>query len=117
MPDLRDLFRHATNTVTFEAGQTIFEEGQPGDIMYVIQEGEIDIVSHGRLLETVGAGEIVGEMALIDNEPRSASAIARTACTLVPVTQKRFLFMVQETPFFAIDVMHLMANRLRRLHT
>lgn len=49
-------FRHETDVVTFAAGQTLFSEGDPGDVMYVVQEGEVDIVIQSRLVETVGPG-------------------------------------------------------------
>ncbi len=59
---------------------------------------------------------MIGEMALIDHLPRSASARATTDAKLVPIDQRRFLFLVQETPFFAIHVMKVMADRLRRMN-
>lgn len=109
-----ELFQHAEDYVTFKAGTRIFEEGQPGDFMYAVVEGEVEIVSGGRLLETAVAGGLIGELALIDRTGRSASAIARTDCKLVPVDAKRFQFMIRETPFFALQVMRIMAERLRR---
>jgi CRP-like cAMP-binding protein len=68
------------------------------------------------VLETVGPGGIIGEMALINTSARSASAIARTDSKLVPITAKRFQFLVQQTPFFALQVMEVMADRLRRMN-
>ena len=109
-----ELFQHAKDFVTFKAGERIFEAGQPGDYMYAVVEGEVDIVSRGKVLETTGAGGIVGELALIDRSPRSASAFARSPCKLVPVDAKRFEYMVQQTPFFALQVMRIMTERLRR---
>ena len=114
MTNLSSLFQHSTNVETFAAGTTIFEEGTPGDTMYVIQEGQVDVFFRDKLIETVGEGEPIGEMALIDNEVHSATCVAKTHCVLIPVTQKRFLFMVQETPYFALNVMRIMANRLRK---
>jgi CRP-like cAMP-binding protein len=112
--DLSGLFRHASNSISFSAGQTIFEEGQPADYMYVILEGSVDISARGRYLDTAEPGSIIGELALIDHNVRSATVVAKTDCRLVPVSQKQFLFMVQETPNFAIRVMHIMAERLRK---
>jgi CRP/FNR family transcriptional regulator, cyclic AMP receptor protein len=109
-----DLFRHTDDAVAFEAGQVIFESGQPGDVMYVVLDGEVDILVHDRIVDTAGPGSIVGEMALIDAQTRSATARARTACRLVPVTERRFTFLVQQTPYFALTVMRIMAERLRR---
>jgi CRP/FNR family transcriptional regulator, cyclic AMP receptor protein len=109
-----ELFQHSEDYVTFSAGSVIFEEGQPGDTMYAVIAGEVDIVSRGKVLETTGAGGLVGELALIDRSVRSASAVARTDCKLVPVDAKRFQYMVSQTPFFALQVMAIMAERLRR---
>lgn len=109
-----DLFRHSNDWVGFEAGKTIFAEGEPGDCMYVVLEGDVDIVSGERVIETAGAGSIIGELALIDRAPRSASAVARTAARLVPVDAKQFQYLIQQTPFFALQVMAIMAERLRR---
>lgn len=108
-------FRHETDVVTFAAGQTLFSEGDPGDVMYVVQEGEVDIVIQSRLVETVGPGGVVGEMALIDGSYRSGSAIAKTDCKLVPLDETRFKVYVHNTPFFAIQVMRVMASRLRHM--
>ena len=65
-------------------------------------------------LETVSSDGIFGELSLIDQETRIASAIARTDCTLQVIDKRHFLFLVQETPVFALQVMKVMANRLRR---
>lgn len=112
-----NLFRQATDGQTFAAGQVIFSEGQPGDVMYVIQAGEVEITLGGGVIDTAGPGEIIGEMALIDQRARSATAIARTECTLVPVDAKRFTYMIQQTPYFALTVMQVMVDRLRRRMT
>jgi CRP/FNR family transcriptional regulator, cyclic AMP receptor protein len=109
-----DLFRNATDVVSFPAGAVIFKEGEPGETMYVVKDGAIDVFIHDKLIDTVEPGSIVGEMAIIDSGPRSATAVARTLCQLVPIDQKRFSFLVQGTPYFAIQVMQIMANRLRR---
>jgi CRP-like cAMP-binding protein len=65
-------------------------------------------------LGTLSAGAIVGEMALIDkNAPRSASVIAKTNCRLAPIDEKRFEWMVAQTPSFALHVMRVFVDRLR----
>ena len=99
----------------FSAGQHIFTTGQPGDVMYVIKEGEVEVVINGKVVDTVGPGGILGEMALIDKRPRSATAIAKTDCKLVSVNEQRFQRLVQQTPHFAIQVMKVMAQRLRQM--
>jgi CRP/FNR family cyclic AMP-dependent transcriptional regulator len=109
-----NLFRNATDGQSYTAGQTIFEAGAPGDVMYVVQEGEVDIMLAGRVIDSSGPGGIIGEMALISDKPRSASAVAKTDCKLVPIDEKRFTFLVQQTPYFSIQVMRVIAERLRR---
>jgi CRP/FNR family transcriptional regulator, cyclic AMP receptor protein len=110
-----DLFRHADDAESYAAGQYIFAKGDPGEIMYAVVEGEIQILVDGQVIDRVGPGGIFGEMALIDNSPRSGSAMAAVDSKLVPISKKRFLFLVQQTPFFSLDVMSIMAERLRRL--
>ena len=100
-------------TRDYKAGETIFREGEPGLEFYVIRTGQVRILSGNRLLETLGANEIFGEMALIDTAPRSATVIAETDVTVAPVTEKQYLFLVRHTPFFALKVMRVLAERLR----
>jgi len=107
-------FRNSSEFQNFQAGQPIFEEGQAGDFMWAVQEGEVEIIIKGKVVETIGRGGIFGEMALIDNEPRSATALAKTDCRLVPVNEQRFTYMVHETPFFALQVLRVTVGRLRR---
>lgn len=111
------IFRNSTDFIEFAPGQVIFNEGDTGDRMYAVIEGTVDIVKGGKVIDSAGPDHIIGEMALIDHAPRSASAVARTPCKLVPVDQKRFTFLVQQTPYFSIQVMRVMADRLRRLMT
>ena len=110
-----DLFRNTDEYETYEPGQVVFEEGQPGDVMYAVIEGEIEISTKGKVVDHITPGGIIGEMALIDNSPRSGTARAARPSKLVPVSQKRFTFLVQQTPYFAIQVMSIMAERLRRM--
>jgi len=109
-----NLFRNEANYETYQDGDWVFTEGQPGDVMYVVKQGRVDIVFEDNVIETVNAGDILGEMALIGNNIRSANAVARGECQLVPIDEKRFNFLVQQTPGFAINVMKIMADRLRR---
>jgi CRP-like cAMP-binding protein len=99
---------------TYSSGEIIFAAGDKGDKMYVIRSGEVEIERDGKIVEKLGPGGIFGEMALIDGEPRAATAKAKTACEVAPITEKTFLFLVHETPFFAISVMRALADRLRR---
>jgi len=109
------LVRFAGEQRAFTAGQVIFTAGSPGDVMYVVKEGEVEVLVRGRVIETIGPGGILGEMALIDRNPRSASALAKTDCQLVPIDEARFTYLIQQTPYFALEVMRVMARRLRHM--
>ena len=102
---------------TYRAGQTVFDEGDEGDRLFVVRSGSVALSVRGRALESVGAGGLFGEMAVIDREPRSATAVAEVDSELVAIDKRRFWFLVQETPYFAEIVMRVMADRLRRQTT
>jgi len=99
----------------FPAEAVIFQQGEPRTVMYVVNAGEVEIRLGGKVLEVVGPNGIFGEMAMVDGGPRTATAVARTECKLVPIDQRRFQFLVQQTPFFAIEVMRVLVGRLRRV--
>jgi CRP-like cAMP-binding protein len=98
----------------YQPGEIIFSQGDNGDQMYVVRSGEVEIERDGKVVEKLSSGQVFGEMALIDGSPRAATARARTVCELAPISEKAFVFMVHETPFFALTVMRTLAERLRR---
>lgn len=109
-------FHNAEDSITFQAGQVIFKEGDTGDVMYAVLDGEVEIWVGDKKVDTLTADDIFGEMALIDGGPRSATALAKTTCKVMPVSEKRFNAMVRETPYFALNVMRIMSARLRRMN-
>jgi CRP-like cAMP-binding protein len=109
-----DLFKNEKDTLFYSAGETIFDEGEPGSTMYAVVTGDVDIILHGELLDTVSHGGIFGEMGIIEPAPRSAKAMARTDCQLVAVDENRFKMLVHTTPFFALQVLRITVDRLRR---
>jgi CRP/FNR family transcriptional regulator, cyclic AMP receptor protein len=108
------LFQNSEDYEGFKAGETIYEEGEYGDFMYVIIDGEVEVWHDGAQIDTLSAGDIVGELALIDHKPRSTTVRAKTDAKMVSISQKRFLFLVEQTPFFALHVMQTLAERLRK---
>ena len=84
--------------------------------MYVVKEGEVEIRLRDTVVEVVGQDGIFGEMAMVDGQARTATAVARTDCKLVPIDQKRFQFLVQQTPLsLRSTVMQVLVERLRRV--
>jgi CRP/FNR family cyclic AMP-dependent transcriptional regulator len=109
-----NIFRHSPDARDIAAGEMLFDQGDTGEAMFAVVEGNIELSLNGVVIEDVGPGGILGEMALINPAPRTARATARTAARVVPVDQSRFMYLVQEHPTFAIQVMRVMAERLRR---
>ena len=98
---------------SFKAGDVIFQQGDAAEELYVVQSGTVEIRLGNRVLDTLPELSIFGEMALIDRSPRSATAVTATDVSLVPVGEKQFLFLVSRTPHFALNVMRVLAQRLR----
>ncbi|HML22698.1 MAG TPA: cyclic nucleotide-binding domain-containing protein [Aggregatilinea sp.] len=112
-----NFFKKWNTALTFAEGEVIFREGDPGKVMYGVQSGEVQIIVNGQVVEVVGTGGIFGEMALIEQAPRSATVIAATECVIAPVDQLGFMFLTAETPSFALMIMSTMAQRLRRMNS
>ncbi|HWZ05644.1 MAG TPA: cyclic nucleotide-binding domain-containing protein [Bradyrhizobium sp.] len=101
------------DAIPFKRGSIIFREGDEARELFVIKSGHVRIQIGNRTITELGVDSIFGEMALIDSEPRSATAIALTDAELVPVSEKQFLFLVSQTPYFALKVMRVLVQRLR----
>lgn len=97
-----------------DAGEPVFFEHQTGNEMYAVLSGRIDILTYGKLLETVGPGGMFGEMALIDDGPRSAAALAAEPSEVAVIPRELFAALVRNEPAFALHVMSVLAERLRR---
>lgn len=111
------LFENSPDIIEVPVGGTIFERGDDaGGKMYVLLEGLVEIRIGDRTVETVEPGGFFGEMALIDEAPRSATAVAQVRSRLARVAEKQFIFMVQQTPFFSLHVMRVLVTRLRNLN-
>ena len=89
------------------------EQGDPAEELFIIKSGRSKSGSAIACSTRLPELSIFGEMALIDHGPRSATAVAATDATLVPVGEKQFLFLVSRTPYFAINVMRVLVQRLR----
>ena len=112
--NLAELFHHETEFETLAAGQTLFKEGETGHLMYILMSGTAMIFVRERLVETAEAGAIVGEMAMLDEAVRTATVVAKTDCRFLPIERKRFNFLIQQTPNFALHIMRTIADRLRK---
>jgi CRP-like cAMP-binding protein len=105
-----DSFGKTENVAEMES---LFIEGQASDRMYLLVEGEVSLLRNKKTLDIVKAGEIFGEIAVIAQQPRSATAIARKFCQVLVMDARQFQQALQATPEFALMLMNIMNNRLR----
>ena len=101
---------------TRKAGEIIFATGQPGEVMYIVKSGTVQIIVGDRVFDIVGAGQTMGEMAILDDAARSATARALTDCEIVAIDKQRLLEMVQREPLVAIAMTRSMVRRLRSMN-
>jgi len=110
--NLLEVFKDSDDLVEFPAEAVIFTQGAEGNYMYVVMEGEVFISLGDKVLATALPGEIVGEMALINADIRSATVTAKTDCLLALIDQKSFESLIKHVPEFSLHVMNVLANRL-----
>jgi len=112
---LDDLLREADDLVPrrFIPGKPIMTAGETGLYMYVVLEGSVAVSVQDSIVERIGPGGVLGEMALIDRSPRAASAVAETHCSLLPISRSEFLGLVKNNPVFAVSLLKTLADRLR----
>jgi serine phosphatase RsbU (regulator of sigma subunit) len=117
MPDLDvlALFANVPNYVVYPSGQVLVTEGELGDTMFILLEGELAITIEGRSIDHLTTGSVFGEMALVDSRPRSATVTAISDCKIIPINRERFAELVSDNPQFGLEVMRIMSSRLRRL--
>ena len=111
--DMRMFAQRAGANVTFGAGSVVFNKGDPGSCMYIVQSGVIEMVIGDKVIETVGPNEAIGFMSMIDTQPRSSTARVREDSELSVIDQRTFRFMVDEVPNFALYIMGVLARRIR----
>lgn len=113
--DFDKLERSGVPFASIPAGEKVFLQDEAGGTMYLVRSGLVDILMFGRVLETVGPDGIFGEMSLIDDAPRSAAALVATNTEVAIVDRAAFLKLVGDEPAFALYVLQVLAQRLRRL--
>ena len=111
--DMRMFAQRAGASMTYAAGSVIFNKGDPGSCMYVVQSGVIEMVIGDKVVEVCGANEAIGFMSMVDGAPRSSTARVKEACELSLIDQRKFRFMVDEVPNFALYIMGVLARRIR----
>ena len=111
--DMRMFAQRTGASVTYPTGSIVFTKGDPGSCMYIVQSGVLEMVIGDKVIEICGPNEAIGFMSMIDGAPRSSTARVKEACELSLIDQRKFRFMVDEVPNFALYIMGAMARRIR----
>jgi CRP/FNR family cyclic AMP-dependent transcriptional regulator len=111
--DMRMFAQRAGANMTFSAGSVVFNKGDPGSCMYIVQSGVIEMVIGDKVIEVCGPNEAIGFMSMVDGAPRSSTARVREACERSVIDQRKFRFMIDEVPNVALYIMGAMARRIR----
>jgi len=105
----------AGDEITMTAGTLIVDQGQMGREAFVILEGEVIVKRNARKVASLGVGDVVGELSLLDHGPRTATAVCETDCTLLVIDQRRFLGVLDDVPAISHKLMASLAGRIRAL--
>jgi CRP/FNR family cyclic AMP-dependent transcriptional regulator len=114
--DPLELFDREPDCIVLESGQDLFKKGDSGCHMYFVKSGQLQVIDSGQVFETVTSGGIVGEMALASKDVRSATVRALIRSVVVPIDDTQFLFLVQQSPLFAMRVVRVMSARLKAMN-
>ena len=114
--DFRILDRPDVPVRKVAAGETIILEGGVAHEMFLLRKGRAEIRVKDQPIEEVGPGGIFGEMALIDQSPRSATVVALEDTEIIAINERLFVILVQDAPYFALDVMRTLVERIRAMN-
>ena len=103
-------------TMRYEAGKAIMNEGDAGTSMYIVLDGRVAISIKGKVVENLGAGGTFGEMALVDQSPRTASAVAETECALLAINRTALIALVKNEPAVGLTMLRSVTARLRHMN-
>jgi CRP-like cAMP-binding protein len=111
--DVEAIAAGESRVMVFGNGASVYRRHERGECAFIIRRGQVEIHERGLAVEIMQPGEIFGEMALIDNEARTASAVAVGEVEIIPIDRSLFAALIRDDPDFAQTIVHLMARRLR----
>jgi CRP/FNR family transcriptional regulator, cyclic AMP receptor protein len=112
---IRGVFKNARTTRTLSPDEVLFSQGDAGDSMYGVISGAVELRRGDRVMLRIGPDGAFGELAIIDGSPRSLTAVAVEPTEIAEINRREFLFLVHETPTFAIDVMRSLSELIHEL--
>jgi CRP/FNR family transcriptional regulator, cyclic AMP receptor protein len=113
--DMRGCARSAGSTQSFPEKSVIFERGDPCDCVYIVQSGVVELHIGDKLVDVCGENDVIGFMAMLDDTPRTSTALVKENAELTCLNKRTFRYMLEEVPYFALYIMDAMARRLREV--
>lgn len=105
----------AGDEIKMAAGTVIVDQGQTGREAFVVLEGSVTVKRNNRKIATLGPGDVVGELSLLDHGPRTATAVCETDCELLVLDQRHFRGVLEQVPTLATKILASLAGRIREL--
>ncbi len=112
---VKGVFVRANEIRAYAPGEVVFAQGDVSAEMFGVVSGAVELRKDGEPVVVIGPGATFGEMGIISKAPRSLTAVAAEKSEIAVIDERTFLFMVQETPMFALQVMQSLAERIRQL--
>lgn len=109
------LIAKSADEITLASGTVLVDQGQTGREAFLVLDGKVGVKRNGRKVATLGAGAIVGELALLDHGPRTATAVCETDCTVLVVDRRNFLSIVESSHTLTSRLLEYLASRIREL--
>jgi len=108
------LLAFTSDRIKFDAGRELFKQGDPGDAAYVVLSGNADVLVGERKVATVNPSELVGEIAILCDVPRTATVVASTPLLTLRIRKDHFLKLLSDFPEMTVEIMRVLAVRLSR---
>lgn len=110
------IFSHEPTRQTFAEGDVLIRQGESNDKLFIILEGEVEVRVGGRQVATLKAGDLFGELSLLDHEPASGDVVATGTGAFVTLDERRFVVVSQQNPFFTLALLRVVGAKLRAMN-
>ena len=114
--DILNQIAQISNEINYDTGHNLFCEGDNGDSMFLIMSGKVNVIQNGKTIVELDDGQCIGEMALLDNEPRSADAVTSKESILLKVDQNGFYELMASNQEIMQQIVKMLARRLRKMN-
>lgn len=112
-PEVIERLADASEALDFAAGQVIVQQGQVGNGLYIVMSGEVRILAGDEELARLGPGETIGELSVLDQQPRVASAVASVDSVCLALASWDLIALIEQDPSLALNLLRQLAGRLR----